>query len=244
MTRTTTLYETCQNLFEQYPLAVQSVNQSGTVRSMVLMLEDHGETAFFILNHQAKDGDYFYSLWAWPGDDIAEIDASSEPLATGEVAEILTQGVPLPRDGSFFGWKTGEMITATMIIYTQYGPGTPVPGWTVAPLEDVPDSSWPPFTSETLAESSFWDHYRAGNIVDLGPLVAATPGAVFWAQPAILTYPCCTVARDITSPDGWVLPQGCYVWWQSLRDGETAPPLDVLLAGDVTDLSPRFRAAA
>jgi hypothetical protein len=233
MTRTTSLYETCENLFGQYPLAVND-------QAIILMLEDNGEPAFYALDGYGGPG---YVLRAWHGPAIADIGADDEPPATGEVAEIVTQGVPLPRNGSFFGWKRGRMITAAMTIYAQYSPETPVPGWAVSLLEGAPDSQ-PPFTALTLADSSFWDHYRDGNIVDLGPLVAASPGAVFWAHPATLTYPCCAVARDITSPDGWVLPQGCYVWWQSLRDGETAGPLDAVLAGDVTDVSPRFRQVA
>ena len=241
MTRTTSLYETCQDLFGQYPLAVRNVNHTGTVRSMVLMLEDDGEPAFFILNHQSKDADDFYSLWRWPGEDIAEIEPDTELPATGEVADILTQGVPLPRNGSFFGWKTGGVVTTTMTVYADYCPERPIPGWAVAPLEGVPDSSWPPFTGETLAEGWSWDGYRNGDIVDLAPLIAATPGTVFWAYPDGLTYPCCAVARNVTSPDGWVLVQGCYVGWRSLRDEETAGPLDEVLAGDVTDLAPRFQ---
>lgn len=106
------------------------------------------------------------------------------------------------------------------------------------------ESSWAPFIGARLFGAWFWDHYRNGNVVDLAPLVAATPDAAFWAQPGNLTYGCCAVARDVTSPDGWTLPQGVYVCSDSLRDGETAGPLDEVLAGDVTDLYPRFRKAA
>ena len=232
MTRTTSLYETCQNLFSQYPLAVDYDN------TMILMLEGGREPAFYILDESAAAS---YVLRAWRGAVLAEIGPHGEPPMTGDAASALAAAVPLPRDGSFFGYQSGGDITVTMTIYTEYSPETPVPGWAVAPREGIPNLSWPPFYDKTLARSSFWDHYRNGRIVDLAPLAAANSGVVFWAHPASLTYPCCAVARDVRGRDGWVLPQGVYVYWQSLRDGETAGPLDEVLAGDVTDLSPRFR---
>ena len=244
MNRTTSLYETCENLFDQYPLAVHTQNfRTWTYREMVLMLDDGGEPAFFILGHGTKDGTC-YDLHAWMAGPIAEIGSASELPATGEVADILTSAIPLPREGAFLAWQSGGVVTTLISVHTQSTPEIPQPTWTMLALEDAPESSWPPFAGERLFGSWFWDYYRNGSIVDLAPLTAATPGTIFWAEPDSLTWACCAVARDVTSPDGWTLPQGRYVYTGSLRDGETAGPLDDLLAGDVTDLSPRFRTAA
>jgi hypothetical protein len=57
---TTSLYEACQELFANYPLAVRAVNHSDTIGSMVLMLRDDDEIKFFVLSHDYGDGALLY----------------------------------------------------------------------------------------------------------------------------------------------------------------------------------------
>ena len=229
MTTTTSLYAVCQQLFADYPLAVKKLDPQGAAFNMVLMLEGPGEPEFFIISYWAGGP---YSLARWRGDEVPD----------GQAEGILSAAVPLPRDGSMFGWLDQGEVTATMIIYARYSPKHPVPGWAVSALAGRPEEQWPPFTGLTLADSRFWDHYRAGQIVDLAPLVAETPGSVFWVQAPAPLHACCAVAHDVTAPQGWVLPQGVYVWYQSLRDGEPVPSLADLLADpSKTDLAPRFQ---
>lgn len=238
MTTTTSLYETCQNLFEQYPLAI---NGNG---AMTLMLGADRDPEFFILIHWDKDGtdDACFDLIRWRNADaVGRIEAHTGTEDLPDAARILAAAVPLPRDGAFLAWQSGGIVTAVMNLI---GDENPVPTWTSRIPEGLPLSSWPSFVTRGTLGSWFWDYYRSGDIVDLAPLTAATPGAIFWAQPASLTWPCCAVARDITSPDGWTLPQGAYVYFESLQNGETAGSLDELLAGHLTDLSPRFRTEA
>ena len=40
MIRTTSLYDACHAQFARFPLAVSDLNDSGTVRSMILMVQD------------------------------------------------------------------------------------------------------------------------------------------------------------------------------------------------------------
>jgi hypothetical protein len=53
------------------------------------------------------------------------------------------------------------------------------------------------------------------------------------------------VARDITSDTGYVLPRGCYLYYEALRRGVDVPSPDTLLAAPgKTDLAPRLRSLA
>ena len=65
MIRTSSLYETCHELFACYPLAARVVNLSGTIRSMVLVVRDTADAGFFVLQHDCGDGVPFYSLSPW-----------------------------------------------------------------------------------------------------------------------------------------------------------------------------------
>ena len=76
------------------------------------------------------------------------------------VVNALTSGVPLPQDGSLFGWTHGGAVTALVAVYTQYTPTSPVPVWTIMPLAGVPEPQWPPFTDERLFGPWFWEHFR------------------------------------------------------------------------------------
>lgn len=98
-------------------------------------------------------------------------------------------------------------------------------------------------TDECLFGDWFWEHYRAGNLVCLGGLIAETPDTVFWVDTrAILGSGCCAVARDITSPDGYTLRRGRYVYHQALRADKPMPSLGELLADtEKIDLAPRFQ---
>ena len=172
---TTSLYEACQELFANYPLAVRAVNRSDTIGSMVLMLRDDDEIKFFVLSHDYGDGALLYSLCRWPTGDIAYIEANGGAHASDLLVNVVTRGVPLPRHGSIFGWMGRDAITALVVIYTEYEPDRPTPRWTVMPLAGIPESQWPPFTDRRLFGYWFWEQYRTRRIVSLDRLIAETP---------------------------------------------------------------------
>ena len=171
------------------------------------------------------------------------IGAADSRTVPDVAMNVVTHGVPIPRNGSLFGWVREDAITALVAVYADYTPASPQPGWAVMPLADVPERWWPPFTGERLFGHWSWEHCRAGSIVSLAETIAETSSTVFWADTkAIIGSDCCVVAHDITGPKGHMLRRGCYVYYQALLEGKPLPPLRELLADiNTIDLAPRFR---
>jgi hypothetical protein len=243
MIRTSSLYDACGDLFAGYPLAVETVDHSGSVRSMVLMQQDGGNAGFFVLTHDHDGGQPFYSLSPWRAPGGVDIGPGTDTEVPAAFANAIAHGVPVPRHRSFYGWDDRGTITALIAVYAEYTPATPEPSWATMPLAGVPEAQWPPFAAEHLLGHWFWEHYRARSIVSLDGLIAATPGVVFWVDTvAILGSGCCAVAHDIRSPEGPTLRRGRYVYYQALQAGKPVPSLKALLAdtGKI-DLAPRFR---
>jgi hypothetical protein len=243
MAHTTSLYGACHRLFTSYPLATRAVNSSGTIRSMVLLDRDGEDVKFFVLLQNCDEGKPFYSLCPWHGGNIVDIEEGSSDAVSHVVADVLTNGVPIPQHGSLFGWRNGDAIHALIAIYADDTPACLDPSWTVMPLVEAPQTDWPPFTKQVLFGHWFWEHYWAGSIVSLADLIASIPDTVFLAETeAIIGWDCCVVARNITSPEGYTLRRGRYVYFQTLRAGELVPSLEVLLSNTrKVDLAPWFR---
>ena len=239
-------YDRCAELFAAYPLAVQCADWAGTLYSMVLIVHDGANADFFTLARDDSEGTPFYSLVPWRPDGprvYIEVDGSA---VSGAAAIALGQGIPFPRHGSLFGWLAGNQVTALVAVYTKYSPEYPEPSWAVMPRADTPARAWPPFTDEEQFGSWFWEHYRPGAMVSLAGLIAASPGTTFWvSSQAALGWDCCVVSRDIASNRGYVLPRGCYLYYEALRQEVAVPAPETLLAAmDKTDLAPRLRPLA
>lgn len=232
MSTTSTLAETGRALFDNYP---QATRQDGGGRSMILGVPDGGDGQYFILRSQ--DESPYITVKRWSETSIARLDDDAPEWA----ANAASRGIPLPRDGAFYGWTDHGRVTALIAFDARYTPETPLPSW--SPMPDADAAEWPPFVGERLLGSWLWEHYRAGRIVDLAGVITDSPDAVFWVTGAApLEWGCCAVARDLASPDGWTLPRGRYVYHGELRDGKTAPSLETLLADpSATDLAPRFQ---
>jgi hypothetical protein len=243
MFRTSSLQEACHELFLNYPMAARSVNHSAAIRSMVVMRQDGGNTGFFVLSDDRRKGAPSYSLYRWPMRGNVDIQADDDLVVSEVFVDVVTHGIPIPRDGSLFGWTCEGAITALIVIYAEHTPACPEPAWAVMPCVGTPEAQWPPFTGKRLFGHWSWVHYRAGSIVSLGGLISANPGKVFWTDTtAALGSHCCTVERDIQSPKGYVLRRGRYVYYQVLRAGKPVPPLEELLANtSKIDLASRFQ---
>jgi hypothetical protein len=243
MIETASVYEACGELFANFPLAARDMDVTGTIRSMVLMLRDGRDLRFFVLAQGRGNGAALYSLCPWPAGDVIDIDARGSSAVSSLVIRAVTQGIPLPRHGSMFGWANQAAFGALIVIYTESGPARPLPRWSVMPYAGLPESQWPPFTGRGFFGQWFWDDIRAGNIASLGQLIAESPGAVFWLDTrALLASDCCAVARDIQGPDGHTLRRGRYVYSEALRSGKPVPSLTALLADPAkVDMAPRFR---
>jgi hypothetical protein len=243
MTGTHPLYEACHELFTGYPLATRNLNRSGTVRSMVLMLLDGDDAGYFVLTHDHNEGKAAYSLWSWPDGDTIDIGMDNDASSSDLTVKAVTHGIPIPRDGSLFGWKHEAAITALIVVYAAYTPAYPEPGWAVMPLMDASESRWPPFTGKQLFGHWSWKEYRAERIVSLDDVIAETSEAVCWVDTkAILGSDCCVVTRDIRVSEGCVLQRGRYVYYQALREGKPVPSVRTLLTNpEKIDLAPRFQ---
>jgi hypothetical protein len=237
-----TLYEACHELFADYPLAADAVDDSGAILSIVLVLQDGDDARFFVLLQDRREGELHYSLRLWPAGATVDVANDGNAAVPEMAANAVTRGVPMPRHGSLFGWNGEDAITALVAVFTEYASDCPQPYWAVMPLAGIPEAQWPPFTDEHFFGLWFWEYYRNGRIICLDDLIARTRGTVFWADTrSILGSDCCAVAHDIKSPEGSTLRCGRYVYYEALRAGKPVPSLRVLLAGpDKTDLAPRF----
>lgn len=233
------LYADCRELFAEYPLAVRTDDHGEAARSMILML--HDGPAFFALTLRGEQDQPVYSISHWPVGDAQEISADSGSLVSDAHANALTAGVPIPRDGSLFGWIHDDVVTALVVVYADESEN-PVPSWSIMPLAGTPEWQWPSFTDELLFGSWFWKHYRAGEVVCLGDSIAQNPGAVFWVDTkAILGSDCCVVEHDIVVSSGHTLPRGSYAYFAALREGKPVPQPEVLERdSDKIDLAPLF----
>jgi hypothetical protein len=236
-------YDRCEELFDGYPLAVRSVDRAGAVHSMVLMVRGGDSADFFMLARHRSEGELFYSLAPWQEDGpVVDIEAGRGAVPEA-AATALRRCVPLPRHGSLFGWVPGNAVSALVAVYADYTPEYPEPSWAVLPLAGASASLWPPFTGEEWFGAWFWEYSRTGRIVSLAALIAASPDTVFWVRTeATLGWDCCVVSRDVTSDACYVLPRGCYLYYEALRAGVDVPSADKLLTGlGKTDLAPRLR---
>ena len=210
---------------------------------MVLMLQSEDDGGFYALSHISGDGMSPYSLWSWPAGEIVNIEPGDSGAVPGMAINAISHGIPIPRDGSLFGWVSGDAITALIVIYAEYAPSYPEPGWAVMPLAGTSETQWPPFTGQRLFGHWSWEQCQGGSIISLDDLIAETPDTVCWVDTkAIFGSDSCAVARDIRTLDGHVLRRGSYIYYQVLRTGTPVPSLEGMLADPGTiDLAPRFQ---
>jgi len=236
-------YEACQKLFTDYPLATSIVSRDGAVRSMILMLQNEDYGGFFVLSGDYRSGKQAYSVWPWPAGDVIAIEIGNEVSIPEPAVTAVTCGVPIPQDGSLFGWTYGDLISALIVIYAEYSDEYPEPGWAVMPLTSASEELWPAFTGEPLFGHWSWEEYKNGNIISLDRIIAETPETVYWVDTKDrLGSDCCAVARDIRPREGVPLRRGRYVYYETLQAGEPVPSLAELLASPgALDLTPRFR---
>jgi hypothetical protein len=242
MTHARSLYETCKELFIDYPLAVRAEDPAATIHSMVLMIRDQDDPQFFVLMRDSAHGKFCYTLWPWSDGPAEDIEAEGSATVSQAAKTALTDGLPIPSDGSLFGWVSGDAYSALLVIYADDTSGE-LPAWSVMPLVEGPEAQWPPFTDDLLMGDWFWEQHRVGMIVSLESLIAGHAGTVFWVDSqSSIGSECCVVARDISGSHGTTLLRGRYAYYRALRDGYRVPPLEVLLANPAkTDLAERFQ---
>lgn len=227
-------YQVCRQKFADHPLAVRPLRLDGQlIREMILIQRREDEVDFSVLQQHGDGPAAIYSLSPWPDGDAVTI-SHDESISSG-VAEVVADGVPLPRHGSLFGWSNGEAFTTLIPAYTDPTVTSSLPSWSVMPLAGSRETEWPPFVNEPYLGGWFWDYLRAGRLVSLATFVAETPDTIFWADTkSILGSDTCVVARDVVKTEGPALRRGAYVYARALRARLSVPPLADLLAAPAT----------
>jgi len=242
MIRVGSLKKECRELFASFPLAVEPVSHGrGAVQSMVLMLQDGDDARFYTLSRHSERRPYQFR--SWPSGSTVDIGDDRRGTVPDEVVSAVTLGVPVPRNGSLFGWMHGDAVSTLVAVRTKYSPALPTPSWALMPLADLPETQWPRFTGERFLGPWFWEAFRAGRIVLLADLIANNPATIYWVDTkATLGSACCAVTHDVTSHDGYRLRGGRYVYYKVLRAGTPVPPLAALLEDkEKVDLAPAFQ---
>lgn len=246
MTNINLLYDACQDLFSEHSAAIDGVSDTRESCSMILMLRDGDDARFFVLTCDYAEDRPIYYIRPWRGHGTVEIEAKSTGTVPDVVADVVEHGIPIPREGSLLGWLYETEVTALIIFHTRHEPGHPEPSWAVMPRADIPEALWPPFTGEPVLGNWFWKDFGVKRIVSLDQLIADRPDTVFWIDTEFSrSRGCCAVAHSVIAEDGsYTLGNGCYMYYQELRAGTPAPPLDALLAeAGRIDLALRFEVA-
>ncbi len=231
-------------LFSTYPLAVSPWSGDGWQRSLVL----HYGSGFFVLS---QDPSEHFILRPWRSCDGACQEIRPAGPVPAAVHEILTEAMPIPRDGALLGWVCDRQASVLLSVYHGHpgGPLTGGPQIRVLPMVGSEPLQWPPFTARPLDDGRLWDYLDRGELVDLAPVVAREPGRAYWvpsqnSNRAIQSHGCVVIEQPMPDDEFW-LPAGVYMDHWMLREGVPAPPASQLLGLPGTvDLSRRLALTA
>jgi hypothetical protein len=246
-------FAACLRLFRSYPLAVSPCYSGGWHRSIVLRhrafthgAANHEGSGFFVLTQDPAER---FTLRPWDPDagQCEEIRPGAPVSVISH--RIITEGMPVPRDGALLGWISDRQATALLSVYHGQ-PASParVPQVRVLAMVGSDPMRWPPFTASPLDDGRLWEYAERGQIVDLAPLIVRDPEGAFWVPSqnpgrAGQGHGCVVVSRNLQSDDYWV-PAGTYMDHWMLREGVPSPPASQLLAlPGATDLSRRLTAS-
>lgn len=256
------VFAACRQLFRCHPLAVtQPPAGSGGLAAMVLR---HRTAGFFVLTRPRDD---LFVLRSWQergGDSVEEHIQHGKPV-TDLVRKVIVGCLPVPRHGSLLGWVTSHQVTALLAVRSMppsmqalnsedtlgslHGsavPDAPVavrrsagPEVRVLPLEGTTKEwHWPPFTVNPLDDWRFWEHVEWGELVDVMPLVSASPGRAFWVPSPDGRPTGHVVLTDNIRIDEYWIPKGVYCDHWILREGREPPPAqDLLVSPGAVDLA-------
>jgi hypothetical protein len=197
-----------------------------------------------VLRHRAFEGSGFYVLtqdpakrftlrpWDPADGEVQQITPGTPVPVTSH--RVITEGLPVPRDGALLGWVSDRQATVLLSVYHGH-PASPVSVPQVRALAMVGSEPmrWPPFTVSPLDDGRFWEYAERGEIVDVAPLVVHGDRGAFWVPSqnparASLGHGCVVVKRNLQSEDYW-LPEGVYMDHWMLREGVPSPPASHLL---------------
>jgi hypothetical protein len=238
-------FAACLRLFRSYPLAVSQCHSGGWHRSIVLRHRGFEGSGFYVLTQDPAEQ---FTLRPWnPADgECQEIRPGAAVPVTSH--RVITEGMPVPRDGALLGWVSDRQATVLLSMYHGRSPSrVSVPEVRVLAMVGSEPMRWPPFTVSPLDDGRFWEYAERGEIVDLAPVIVRGAGGAFWVPSqnpgrAGRGHGCAVVSRNLRSEDYWV-PEGIYMDHWMLREGVPSPPASHLLTlPGATDLSRRLDA--
>jgi hypothetical protein len=238
----------CPQLFRRYPLAVTPKSADGGYRSMVLMNRAAGLASFFVLT-QASDDLFVIRSWN-RRDGINQQIRPGEPVS-GAIHDVVTGGMPVPRDGALLGWVTDSQVTAMLAVHCKqpetWDDPAPVPEIRVMPMAGTSElMHWPPFAASPLDGGRLWEYVDRLQIVDIAPLITQNAGSAFWVPSADRRSArheegCVVVTGNLPADEYW-LPAGVYMDHWTLREGIEPQAVDGLLTlPGVVDLADRLQ---
>ncbi len=225
-------FAACLRLFRSYPQAVNPCYTDGWHRSIVLRHRAFDETGFYVLTQDPAEH-FTLRPWRTDGGECHEIRPGAQVTVTSH--RIITEGMPVPRDGGLLGWVSDRQATVLLSVYHGDAQQQPRgPQVRVLAMVGSEPLRWPPFTASPLDDGRLWEYVERGEIVDLAPLVVRDPEAAVWVPSqnpgrAAQGHGCVVVGDSLRADDFWV-PPGIYMDHWMLREGVPTPPASHLLA--------------
>src|ERR1700722_1369204 len=106
-------FAACLRLFRSYPLAVSQCHSGGWHRSIVLRHRGFEGSGFYVLTQDPAEQ---FTLRPWsPADgEGQEIRPGTAVPVTSH--RVITEGMPVPRDGALLGWVSDRQVTALLTV--------------------------------------------------------------------------------------------------------------------------------
>jgi hypothetical protein len=210
---------------------------------MVLLDRAGGSNGFFVLT-QVSNG--LFVIRSWNSTDGVNQGIRPGEHVSGLIDELISGCMPVPRDGALLGWISDSQVTAMLAAHCEQSEAWhAVPEIRVMPMAGTSELlHWPPFTVSPLDDGWLWEYVEWGEIVDIGPVVARTPGRAFWVPSPNrrgTRHGSLVIREDLVAAEYWV-PAGVYTDHWTLREGIQPPPASELLTlPGVVDLANRRR---
>ena len=241
-------FAACLRLFRSYPLALNpsypgdpgpgaARHAAGWRGSIVLRHRGFDEPGFYVLSQHPAE---HFTLRPWRAGDgeCQEIRPGTPVLVASHL--VITEGMPVPRDGALLGWVSDRQATALLTVHHggpeayREGPAQrpPVPQVRVLPMAGTEPVRWPPFAASPLDDGGLWEYVERGELVDLAPVAHRAEDA-YWVPSqhpgrSRQGHGCAVIGRNLQGIDYWV-PAGVYMDHWMLREGVPTPPASHLI---------------
>ena len=236
-------FAACLRLFRSYPLAlnpaypgdpgpVSARHAAGWRGSIVLRHRGFDDTGFYVLaQHPAEH----FTLRPWRADDGESHEIRPGTPVPVASHRIVTEGMPVPRDGALLGWVSDRQVTALLTVRHgghETGGRRDVPEVRVLAMVGSEPIRWPPFAASPLDDGRLWEYLERGELVDLAPALHRATGA-YWVPSqhpdrARRGHGCAVLGRSLEGLEYWV-PAGVYMDHWMLREGVPTPPATHLI---------------